>query len=66
MANIQIADLSLTGSDLFLDSESFMEELTEYEISDINGGITPVTPYAIASSEVCVSVAAAIINEIIN
>ncbi|MCU0532328.1 MAG: hypothetical protein MUD14_00250 [Hydrococcus sp. Prado102] len=37
MANISIADLNLSGSVLFIDSESFMNELTDNEMR-IEGG----------------------------
>ncbi|WP_017721132.1 hypothetical protein [Kamptonema formosum] len=38
MANITISDLRPAGSDLFADSESFMQELTEQEIGGVLGG----------------------------
>lgn len=38
MAKIKIADLHPTGSDLFSDSENFMNELGDRELSFINGG----------------------------
>lgn len=40
MASIAISDLRPAGSELFLDSESFMDDLTDGEIS-IQGGLTP-------------------------
>jgi hypothetical protein len=38
MATINISDLRLTGSDLFSDSESYMNELSEGEFSGVLGG----------------------------
>ncbi|MBD2532707.1 hypothetical protein H6G97_25240 [Nostoc flagelliforme FACHB-838] len=38
MANIAISDLRPTGANLFQDSESFLNELTEQEIADVLGG----------------------------
>jgi hypothetical protein len=43
MANIKLKDLSsgnVTGSDLFSDSESFMQDLSETEL-DLHGGKAP-------------------------
>lgn len=39
MSNISISDLSVTGSELFTDSESFLNELTNDKLNIINGGI---------------------------
>ncbi|MBN3905577.1 MAG: hypothetical protein HWQ35_03030 [Nostoc sp. NMS1] len=38
MASIKIYDLNSAGSDLFRDSESYMNELGDGELSAINGG----------------------------
>jgi len=38
MAKIKITDLSPTGSKLFHDSESFLDELSDGEIGSIKGG----------------------------
>jgi hypothetical protein len=38
MANISIQDLHPAGSDLFLDSESYLNEVTDLELIFINGG----------------------------
>ena len=40
MATIRITDINATGSTLFLDEESFLEELSEEEIGITHGGIT--------------------------
>lgn len=39
MASIAISNLRSTGSELFLDSESFLNELTEQELGNVIGGI---------------------------
>ena len=41
MANINISDLSPAGADLFLDSESYLNDLTEGEMINTLGGISP-------------------------
>ena len=38
MANINISDLSPAGADLFLDSESYLNDLTEGETNVLLGG----------------------------
>ncbi len=38
MPNISISNLNPTGSDLFIDDESFMSDLTEQELNNISGG----------------------------
>jgi hypothetical protein len=40
MANIKISNLSPVGSDLFSDSESYINELGDGEISSIQGGFS--------------------------
>jgi hypothetical protein len=45
MANITVKDLntsSISGADLFNDSESFMRDLSEYEL-ETHGGIFPTS-----------------------
>jgi hypothetical protein len=49
MANIAISDLNPAGFDLLSDSESYMRELSDAELT-AQGGITPVLA---ASSEPC-------------
>ena len=39
MANINVSELSVVGSNLFSDSESFMAELTDQEFNTITGGL---------------------------
>ena len=41
MSNISISDLNPTGSELFIDSESFMSELTNSELNLLGGGKFP-------------------------
>ena len=39
MGNINISDLRPAGADLFLDSESYLNDLTEGEMINIGGGL---------------------------
>ena len=48
MSKIKISDLHPSGSELFFDSEGYMNDLVDGEISDIYGGATP-------SSGLCIS-----------
>ncbi len=50
MAIIAISDLRSTGSDLFMDSESFLDVLDNSELDSINGGLTPIFIWGIAVS----------------
>ncbi|MBE9197955.1 MULTISPECIES: hypothetical protein [unclassified Nodularia (in: cyanobacteria)] len=43
MANIKLSELNATGSDLFLDSESFLNELKD--VDSISGGSTSSQGY---------------------
>ncbi|NET76708.1 hypothetical protein [Okeania sp. SIO1F9] len=43
MANINISDLRPAGADLFLDSQSYLNDLTEVEMTNTLGGINPMT-----------------------
>jgi hypothetical protein len=42
MATIKISDLHSAGSELFIDSESYLNELTNEELNMAHGGSTPV------------------------
>ena len=42
MSTIAISDLRPTGSDLFIDSENYLRELSESEMIINNGGTSPV------------------------
>lgn len=44
MAVIQINNLEVLGSDLFKDCETFMNDISEHDISSINGGAKKATP----------------------
>jgi hypothetical protein len=48
MAIITISDLCYTGSELLLDSESFLDTLSDHETDGVNGGLTPVVIWGIA------------------
>lgn len=50
MANIIVSDLRSTGSDLLMDSESFLDVLDNGELDSINGGLTPIAIWGIAVS----------------
>lgn len=50
MASINVLDLRSTGSDLFMDSESFLDVLDNSELDSINGGLTPIAIWGIAVS----------------
>jgi hypothetical protein len=41
MATIKISDLHSAGSELFMDSESYLNELTNEELNMAHGGSTP-------------------------
>ena len=47
VASIEISNLYSVGSELFKDSESFMADLVDSELSSINGGIRtlPYSPF---------------------
>jgi len=51
MANIKIEELKPAGSELFADSEDFMDELSDGEFDNTHGGgswwLTPITPITI-------------------
>lgn len=42
MAEITVEDLNLTGSELLLDEESFLNNLSEEKLEQTYGGATPV------------------------
>lgn len=53
MANITISELRPAGTELFLDSESFINELADEELNLTKGGISvttvvgPISPFLI-------------------
>ena len=48
MANITISNLSFDGSDLFMDSEGFMNDLSEDELVITWGATGPSSPFCVA------------------
>lgn len=57
MAYITISDLRPAGADLFMDSESFLSELSDGELS-VHGGATPVV--VAASAAACFKISLAV------
>ncbi|MEG4183601.1 hypothetical protein QUA32_17730 [Microcoleus sp. Pol14D6] len=45
MATIKISDLHPTGSDLFQDSENYLNELTDDELDLTHGGFSPAVSF---------------------
>lgn len=43
MAAIKISDLAPAGSELFMDSESYLNELTNDEINMVSGGVKGIS-----------------------
>ncbi|GAC1468335.1 MAG: hypothetical protein NVS2B14_10180 [Chamaesiphon sp.] len=63
MATIAISDIYPAGSDLFMDYETFMTDLTDSELNDVSGGSTPaILGFIAASSAGCGAVASAIVT----
>ncbi|WP_287275472.1 MULTISPECIES: hypothetical protein [unclassified Okeania] len=54
MANINISDLNPAGADLFLDSESYLNDLTEGEMTNTLGGIRRPRPGIDISIFLCI------------
>ncbi|MGK7921416.1 MAG: hypothetical protein AB4080_15555 [Trichodesmium sp.] len=42
MAKITVSNLTAAGSELFMDSESFLNDVTDEELFATTGGITPL------------------------
>jgi hypothetical protein len=51
MATIKISDLHSAGSELFMDSESYLNELTDEELNMAHGGFI-TTPYCVIALSV--------------
>lgn len=49
MAYIQLSNLRPAGSDLFVDSENFLNDLSDRELAATVGGVTPVVTFTAAS-----------------
>jgi len=63
MAYITISDLRPAGSDLFVDSESFMSELTDDELGLQGGGFWATVAAAVTSApSIAISLAGAAIG----
>lgn len=52
MANISISNLHPAGSKLFSDSESYLSELVESELS-IQGGLPPISTWVCSCLKTC-------------
>lgn len=52
MANITIANLHHAGSKLLLDSESYLNELDDNELS-IQGGLPPISTWVCSCLKTC-------------
>ena len=50
MGNINISDLRPAGADLFLDSESYLNDLTEGEMTNIDGGLSPFIAFIVVQA----------------
>ena len=50
MASIKISDLRPSGLDLFVDSESFLNDLSDSDLANTNGGATPTTVLLIGAA----------------
>ena len=54
MGNINISDLGSAGADLFLDSESYLNDLTEGEMTNTLGAFCSLGICIIISNGVCI------------
>jgi lactobin A/cerein 7B family class IIb bacteriocin len=61
MAAIAIKDIRPVGTELFIDSESFLNDLTADELTSVHGGIAQIIAgigaIAVASNAFCASLA---------
>ncbi|MEH1944190.1 MAG: hypothetical protein V7L01_28795 [Nostoc sp.] len=55
MATINIYDLRPTGSELFSDSEGYMDDLGDSEFESIYGGLTPALVWSAATAAARIS-----------
>ncbi|MBE9197506.1 MULTISPECIES: hypothetical protein [unclassified Nodularia (in: cyanobacteria)] len=60
MATIAISDLRPVGYDLFSDSESYLNDLSENEVGNIGGGASP-SSLTITTTWICVGTAVSVI-----
>ncbi|MDZ8227299.1 MULTISPECIES: class IIb bacteriocin, lactobin A/cerein 7B family [unclassified Nostoc] len=49
MATIAISNLRTPGAELFIDSESYLQELTDTELDATKGGISPLVVLSIVA-----------------
>ncbi|RAQ48795.1 hypothetical protein B9S53_01950 [Arthrospira sp. O9.13F] len=49
MANITISDLRPAGADLFSDSESYLNEISDSELNTTNGGAGAIITFMIVT-----------------
>lgn len=52
MAQLKLSELSPVGSDLFRDSETFLEELSDHELDFVTGGDSVESVATLASESV--------------
>ncbi|MDJ0732601.1 MAG: hypothetical protein QNJ47_00715 [Nostocaceae cyanobacterium] len=50
MANINVSELKPVGSDLFIDSDSFINDLMSEEFEQVLGGVDLTLPYPMIRS----------------
>lgn len=55
MATIEISELRPAGSDLFSDSDNYMNELCDSEYETISGGLTPSLVWSAATAAARIS-----------
>ena len=60
MATIKISDLHSAGSELFMDSESYLNELTNDELNIAHGGLF-FSPYCVSYTRASVVITSVII-----
>ncbi|MBE9180627.1 hypothetical protein IQ268_18875 [Oculatella sp. LEGE 06141] len=62
MASILVKDLRPAGSDLLVDQESFLSDLSDELTGDINGGLTFLTPASPATPQIGAAAASAAVG----
>jgi hypothetical protein len=62
MSSIAISDLDLTGISLFVDRESYLDEVTSEDFDSIHGGSSPICAFAAASSAECAAFAIGVVR----
>ena len=53
MATITISNLRPAGFDLFMDSETFITNLGDFEKNSVSGGTATLAPIILTSSKIC-------------